>query len=143
MELNYLSLFLLGAVSQGCILVIALITKGKKLQKWSNYTLALLMFLFTFYLLKAAISTSGLINSFPHLITTGFLVIPAIPPLFYIYLFQINERKISNLKKLYHWLFFIIQTLYWAPFYLSSYAWKLALLRREIQSDLYPPGKSA
>lgn len=137
MKLSFLSIFLICASSQGAVLTLALVVQGRRYRLMSNYILSFLILFLTFYLFKAAVSSSGLISSYPHLVVTGFLFIPAIPALFYAYLRNIVGTPLKIKGAIAHFTFFIFQTVYWAPFFLSSVEKKFGILRGEIDSILY------
>jgi len=137
LEIYFVPVFLLGASIQGFFLFIVLLLRGRSQNQASYLWLSALIALFTFYLFKAGISSAGLISKAPDLVVTGFLVIPAIAPLCFLYLASIIGLRLSIRSYLVHGGFFLIQTIYWAPFYLQSASWKFGVLSGEILAPAY------
>lgn len=136
-KITVLDIFLFGASLQGVFLFVVLMIRGLKNNRKNYLFLGCLIFAISYYLFKSGISSSGFIGQFPSLVATGFLVVPFIPTLCYLYLTDLLELKIKTPITLLHWLFPLFQTVYWLPFFLSSSAWKFGVLNNSIETTYY------
>lgn len=118
-------LYLFGTF-HGIFLGILLITARKSYK--ANIYLALLLFLFSFYLFENALSSSGYISLFPHLLYTTIPLIYLIAPLFYTYTrsLLIKDFKLRLADGL-HLVPFVTEVIILAPFYFLSAEIKLKI----------------
>ncbi len=119
------TIFFLAAI-HGVILSLVLATK--KINKYSNRLLSLLMLVFTIDLAMASYIGYGLKSVYPHALGIDYPITLLYAPLSYLYVVSIIKRKTNfELKDGLHFIPFLALLLYLLPFYLSSGEEKLAL----------------
>ena len=111
--LTAVHLFFVFVLGQGLFLTITFLTL-KKGDRTSNKLLAAVVFCMTYYTFNFLLHDTGFRRYFPILLINGYSLSPIIPVLFYLYLKQATEKKLSA-RTFLHFIPFVVQFLYWLP----------------------------
>lgn len=124
---SWVSLALLLAVGQGLFLASSLLLGPDKALRLPNRLLAVLLLVLVAIIGHAWLGVNGLFGDYPHL-TSAIATLPLlVGPLLWLYLRSLLQGATVSWRSGVHGLPFILALLAWAPYYLQSPEWKLAL----------------